>query len=76
MKKLVLFLYLILASMVMSAQNTYEDNIRAAKKGDADAQFVIGSCYSTGANVEKMKRKLFIGGARRPNKDMRHLKAF
>ncbi len=57
MKILVLFLYLILASMVVSAQNTYEDNIRAAKKGDADAQFVIGSCYSTGANVEKDEEK-------------------
>lgn len=43
--------------MVVSAQNTYQYYIRAAKNGDADAQCRIGSCYSKGTYVEKDDKK-------------------
>lgn len=60
MKKL---LFLLLSSLlvpaIVSAQTTYQYYIRAAKKGDADAQFRIGSCYSKGSGVEKDEKKAF-----------------
>ena len=48
---------LMLIPMIASAQSTYKEFIKAAKKGDADAQYRIGSCYSKGAGVEKDEKK-------------------
>ena len=35
------------------AQSRYLDNIKAAERGDADAQCVIGDCYKAGDGVEQ-----------------------
>lgn len=48
---------LMLISMMASAQTTYKTYIKAAKKGDADAQYRIGSCYSKGDGIEKDEKK-------------------
>ena len=53
MKKYILILFSMLVPILVSAQSTYDMYIKAAKKGDADAQFRIGSCYSKGAGVKK-----------------------
>ena len=52
MKKQSFIMILILVPMVVLAQSTYQENIKAAKKGDAEAQFRIGSCYSKGWDVK------------------------
>lgn len=57
MKKQFLFMVLMIISMMASAQTTYKTYIKAAKKGDADAQFRIGSCYSKGDGIEKNEKK-------------------
>lgn len=57
MKKQFLFMVLMLISMMASAQTTYKTYIKAAKKGDADAQYRIGSCYSKGDGIEKDEKK-------------------
>lgn len=76
MRKQFLFMVLMIISMMASAQTTYKTYIKAAKKGDADAQFRIGSCYSKGDGIEKTKRKPLIGGERQQSKGMLYLKAF
>ena len=38
--------------MIVVAQSTYKEYIKAAKKGDVDAQCRIGLCYSKGDGVE------------------------
>ena len=57
MKKYILILFSMLVPILVSAQSTYDMYIKAAKKGDADAQFHIGSCYSKGAGVKKDDKK-------------------
>ena len=57
MKNWLLIMLLMLIPMMASAQSTYKQYIKAAKKGDADAQFRIGSCYSKGDGIEKNEKK-------------------
>lgn len=57
MRKQILILFLMGISIITSAQGTYQKFISAAKRGDADAQYRIGSCYHTGADVEKDEKK-------------------
>lgn len=57
MKKQFIIMFLMLVPMIASAQNIYQEYIKAAKKGDADAQFRIGSCYSNGVGVKKDEKK-------------------
>ena len=57
MKKLFIILFLMLVPMIVAAQSTYKEYIKAAKKGDADAQCRIGLCYSKGNDVEKDEKK-------------------
>ena len=46
-----------LVPMIALAQSKYKEYIKAAKKGNADAQFYIGLCYSKGEDVEKDEKK-------------------
>ena len=46
-----------LVPMIVLAQSKYKEYIKAAKKGNADAQFYIGLCYSKGEDVEKDEKK-------------------
>lgn len=48
---------LMLIPMMASAQSTYKTYIKAAKKGDADAQCRIGLCYSKGDGIDKDDKK-------------------
>ena len=48
---------LMLIPRMASAQSTYKTYIKAAKKGDADAQVRIGSCYSKGDGIDKDDKK-------------------
>lgn len=57
MKNWLLIMLLMLIPMMASAQSTYKQYIKAAKKGDADAQYRIGSCYSKGSGVERDEEK-------------------
>ncbi|MBQ8702467.1 MAG: sel1 repeat family protein [Prevotella sp.] len=57
MKKQFLTILLMLVPMITLAQSTYKEDIKAAKKGDADAQCRIGLCYSRGDGVEKDEKK-------------------
>lgn len=57
MKKQLLIFIMMLVSTVVSAQNTYQKYIDAAQKGDADAQYRIGTCYSKGTDVEKDEKE-------------------
>lgn len=57
MMKQFLIILLMLIPMIASAQTTYQEFIKAAQKGDADAQFRIGSCYSKGAGVKQDDEK-------------------
>ena len=51
-KKIILFIFLLIAANTMS-QIKYEDYINAAKKGDPEAQHKVGTCYALGLGVEK-----------------------
>ena len=57
MRKQILILFLMGISIITSAQGTYQKFISAAKRGDADAQYRIGSCYHSGADVDKDEKK-------------------
>ncbi len=48
---------LMLTPIMVSAQSAYKKYIKAAKKGDAQAQCRIGICYSKGEDVEKDEKK-------------------
>ena len=56
MKKQILT-FLMLVPMIVAAQSTYKSYIKAAKKGDAEAQYMIGSCYSKGVDVKQNDEK-------------------
>lgn len=57
MKKQILISFLMLIPMIVAAQSTYKSYIKAAKKGDAEAQYMIGSCYSKGVDVKQNDEK-------------------
>lgn len=57
MKRPFLIIIWMFLPMITLAQSTYKEYIKAAKKGDADAQCRIGLCYSKGNDVEKDEKK-------------------
>jgi len=48
--KLLLILFVLLPVNAVAAKSKYDKYIKAAQKGDADAQYIIGTCYWDGWN--------------------------
>lgn len=57
MKKQFILILFILVPIIASSHNTFKEYIKAAKKGNADAQWMIGYLYSKGEDVEKDEKK-------------------
>lgn len=57
MKKILLALAFIVSAMSMNAQQWSKELVKAAKNGDAEAQYQVGLCYYEGNGVEKDEKK-------------------
>ena len=60
LKNLLSFVIIFLFPLSLYPQDAYKDNIKAAKKGDVNAQTIIGACYYNGVGVPKDDSQAFI----------------
>ena len=59
MKKQLLIYLLMLVPIITMGQNSYQDNIKKAEQGDAEAQYEVGRAYASGKGVVKNEQEAF-----------------